>query len=102
MHYAVRREHPGHLEVLQFILDKGPQINQIMYENCRQIYELQKAFGIGTPLHEAAELGKLDIVTALLANGADPAVKDPRGETALDRAERNNRTAVMECLCRLG
>lgn len=99
----MRREHPDYLEVLQFILDKGPHhINRVMYENCRQSYELQKAFGIGTPLHEAAGVGKLDIVVALLARGADPAVKDPRGETAFDRAERNNRTVVMECLRRLG
>lgn len=99
LHYAVRREHPDYLEVLQLILDKGcPQINQVMCENCRQSYELQKAFGMGTPLHEAAALGKLDVVTVLLAKGADPAIEDPRGETALDRAERSNRTVVVECL----
>lgn len=70
-----------------------------MYENRFQSHELQKAFGIST-LHEAAKLGKLDQVRALLANGADQAAKDARGETALDRAERNNRTTVMECLRR--
>lgn len=98
LHYAVRRDQPDYLEVLQFILDKNPHVNQIMYENHPQSYELQKAFGIATPLHEAAEMGKLDVVNALLAKGADRTVKDARGETALDRAERNHRTAVMDCL----
>lgn len=98
LHYAVRREKPEYLETLEFILDKGPHVNQIMYKNCRQSYELQKAFGIGSPLHEAAEMGKLDAVSALLNKGADPAVKDTRGETPLDRAEHNNRTAVVVSL----
>ena len=47
-------------------------------------------------------MGKLDIVDAFLARGADPTVKDPRGETAFDRAERNNRTVVMERFRGLG
>ena len=57
-----------------------------MYESCFQSYGLQKAFEVGTPLHEAAKLGKLNVVSILLANGAGRAVKDARGETALDRA----------------
>lgn len=100
LHYAIRRDQPDHLEVLQFILDKNPDVNRVMYKNCPQSYEPQKAFGIGTPLHEAAEMGKLDVVSILLANEADRAVKDARGETTLDRAERSNRTAVLEYLRR--
>lgn len=37
-----------------------------------------------------------------LARGADPTVKDPRGETAFDGAERVNRTVVIERLRGLG
>lgn len=61
-------------------------------------YEMQKAFGIGTPLHEAAGLGKLDVVDVLLARGADPNVRDVTGELAIDRARRNNRMDVVERL----
>lgn len=70
------------MEILQF---------KVMYENCRQSYELQKAFEVGIPLHEAAEMGKLDTRKVLFANGADPAVMGPRRETVLDRAERAGR-----------
>lgn len=68
-----------------------------MHGNFRQSYELQKASGIGTSLHEPAEMGDLDIVPALFAEGTDPSssgFKDRRGETVLDRAERSNRTVV--------
>lgn len=72
-----------------------------MYENCRQNYEPRNAFGFGTPLPGAAEMERLEAVRALLANGADPAVMYPSGDTALDRAERDNRAARIECLCKL-
>lgn len=96
LHYAVSRNQPDHLEVLQFIPNKNSDANHVIYENCFQSYQLQEAFGIGTPLHEAAEMGKLNVMSALLANGADRAVKDPRGETALNMSERNNSAVVME------
>lgn len=102
LHYAIRRVRADYLEVLVFILDKGPHVNQVMYENRPACYELQKPFGIGTPLHEAADMGRLDVVDVLLARGADPNIKDARGELAIERAERNNKVAVVERLRSLG
>lgn len=98
LHYAVRRSIADYLEVLGFILDKRPSINQVMFENHPTSYQLQKPFGIGTPLHEAVELGKVDVVDALLARGADPAVRDARGESAIEKAERNGMSAIVDRL----
>lgn len=47
----------------------------------------QNEFGC-TPLHLAAHFGKEEILNILLKFGADPFVKDERGETALDKAAK--------------
>ena len=43
--------------------------------------------GLGTPLHKADELGKMDVVIYLISEGADLDVKDTNGRTALDYAQ---------------
>ncbi|KZF22306.1 ankyrin [Xylona heveae TC161] len=98
LHYAVRRDLKDCIDVLAFVLDRGAPINQIMYENSPASYELQKPFGIGTPLHEAARLGKLDVVDLLLARGADPTRRDVRRQLPVDIAECYNNNEVAERL----
>lgn len=98
LHYAVRRNSSDRLEVLQFIIDKGPRINNVMYQNRLDCYDQLKYFGIGTPLHEAAEEGKLDMVKLLLARGADPLITDARGKLAIERARSAGQSAVVEQL----
>ncbi|RMJ21689.1 Ankyrin repeat protein [Aspergillus sp. HF37] len=100
LHYAVARDEPDYLEVLDFLLNKGlsAHINRVMFTNDRISYEWQKAFGIGTPLHHAADDGKLDLVDALISWGADPSVKDERGKLAIDRSRWNERMEVVERL----
>ncbi|KAJ5503923.1 hypothetical protein N7463_006797 [Penicillium fimorum] len=60
-----------------------------MFENHLTAYDLQKPFGIGTPFREVVGLGKVDVIETLLARGADPAVQDIKGESAIDKAECN-------------
>lgn len=55
-------------------------------------------FGLGTPLHEAAEQGKLDVVQKLLGLGAHPLIKDSCGKIPLQRAQRARRDAVVAYL----
>jgi ankyrin repeat protein len=69
-----------------------------MYQNHLHSYFYHRAFGIGTPLHNAAELGKLDLVDFLLGRGADPLIPDARGMLAVERAEQNGHTDVVERL----
>ncbi|KAK2809798.1 hypothetical protein FQN50_003438 [Emmonsiellopsis sp. PD_5] len=102
LHFAIGRTEPDYMEILQFILDKGPPLNRIMYENCPGSYAMMDAMGIGTPLHSAVHNGKLEAVDFLLAHGADPTVRDPRGLTPLDWAEWGNKTAIIERLRNLG
>lgn len=97
-HYAVRRNERDQLEVLENILDKGPPINHAMYQTRLQNYYHLRAVGIGTPLHEAADPAKLDMVRVLVARGADLLIKDARGMLAVERAEYDGHTAVIEYL----
>jgi len=98
VHYAVRRNMPDCLKVLKFLISRGASINHVMYYDCPHCYHRQSAFGLGTPLHEAADEGKLDVVKFLLERGADPLVKDSRGRLAIERAEHKAHTVVVEHL----
>jgi len=51
-----------------------------------------------TPLMRAAFNSHDEIVKLLLAKGADPKLKEKKGKTALDLAEENKCTAVVEIL----
>ncbi|EME87026.1 uncharacterized protein MYCFIDRAFT_77191 [Pseudocercospora fijiensis CIRAD86] len=100
LHYAARRDMQDQDEVVQLILDKKPPINNVMYQGL-ECYFLQRAFGLGTPLHEAVERGKLDIARILLDYGANPLIRDSLGKTARDRAmklQTEVRDAMIELL----
>ncbi|KAK1087305.1 hypothetical protein LTR33_001125 [Friedmanniomyces endolithicus] len=98
LHYAVRRDLPDQADVLDFILSKQPQINHVMYQEHPQSYFSQRMFGLGTPLHEAAEQGKLDVVRKLLESGTHPLIRDSCGRIPLQRAERTGRDLVVAYL----
>ncbi|EXJ77008.1 hypothetical protein A1O3_10165 [Capronia epimyces CBS 606.96] len=86
VHCAVRRDQPDTLQVLAYLLNKGASINAVMYQNRPDSYQLQQAFGLGTPLHKAAQRGKLEVPRFLLENGADLNVVDSLGQTVIQRA----------------
>ncbi|KAK1092068.1 hypothetical protein LTR48_005077 [Friedmanniomyces endolithicus] len=98
LHYAVRRDLPDQADVLDFILSKQPQINHVMYQEHPQSYFSQRMFGLGIPLHEAAEQGKLDVVRKLLESGTHPLIRDSCGRIPLQRAERTGRDLVVAYL----
>jgi ankyrin repeat protein len=55
---------------------------------------------VQTPLHIAAAMGKMKAVEALVALGADLTIKDSKGRTPLDAAERVGLTDVVAFLRR--
>ncbi len=69
-----------------------------MYQDPLDCYDQLKYFGLCTPLLAAAEEGKSDIVELLLAEGADPLVRDAKGDLAIDRARRAGQSAVVKQL----
>ncbi len=68
-----------------FLLDHGVQVNATGIDSM-------------TPLMIAAQYGKTDVVRALLAHGADPALRDKRNWTALDWASRMGQDDVVALL----
>lgn len=54
--------------------------------------------GLSTPLHKAAELGKVDVVRYLISQGADTSIKDVTGRTALDCAAIAHHSEIVELL----
>ncbi|WPH01299.1 Hypothetical protein R9X50_00413800 [Acrodontium crateriforme] len=98
LHYAVRRAFDDYIEVMHFILSQGAPVNNIMYQDRLDSYNLQQAFGLGTPLHDAARLGKLEAARVLLDHGADATIKDSLGFTPLQTAEENQHEVFADFL----
>lgn len=98
LHYAAMRESADRLEVLNFVLEKGLPINNIMYQDCLEDYYRNMYSGIGTPLHHAAGKGFLNTVKFLVDKGACPLIKDPTGKLALHWAEHRGHMAVVKFL----
>ncbi|RYN85192.1 hypothetical protein AA0119_g13316 [Alternaria tenuissima] len=98
LHHAVLRKTSDALKVVRKIVEKGAPVNEIKYETQRKTYIERKPFGLGTPLHRAAEFGKKDIVEYLLEKGADPLKLDTKGQTPRYWAEKEGFTDVARVL----
>jgi ankyrin repeat protein len=93
LQWAVIRNEPNALDVVRQVVEKGAPIDEIKYANDLKSYNQRKPFGLGTPLHRAAEDGKVDIVKYLLEMGADPLKLDSKGRTPRFWAEKNGGAA---------
>lgn len=98
LQHAVLRETPDALDVVRQLVEQGAPINEVKYEKEPAVHWERKPFGLGTPLHRAAELGKLDIVKYLLEHGADPLKLDSKGKTPRFWAEKRNYSEVAGIL----
>ncbi|KZF20271.1 ankyrin [Xylona heveae TC161] len=86
------------LPVIDYLLSKGANVDGIKYQNDAKTFFQHQAFGLGTPLHVAAEVGNLTAVEHLLIRGADPNVKNTRGQLAYERAEYFGHLAIVKVL----
>lgn len=98
LNYAAWRELDDRVDVVMFLLAKGASINNSMYQNRLDCYRQREALALGTALHDAAAIGSIDVVKTLVDAGAELRIKDSRGETPLQRAERNNHFDVIQYL----
>lgn len=81
------------------LLDKGCDINTIQYHNHEVSYRHWNHFmALGTPLHTAAENGRVDIVKFLLDNCADPKLRDTKGFLPIDNAKNKNHPEIVNLL----
>jgi ankyrin repeat protein len=72
--------------MVKFLLDHGAEIDARDRESN------------ATALSYAASLGRVEVVELLLARGADPTLKNVRGQTPLDVADENNQKDAGELL----
>lgn len=101
LHHAVRREAPDCAQVVEYILGQGADVNEVMYQHDIKSYLQLEAFGLGTPLHEAAKLGKLDVIELLGQYHANPLVEDSLGMTPMQVAEAMNHSDACDLLQKL-
>lgn len=96
--YAVSRELSDHLQVLNYLLEKGAasDLNKLMfYDRLEPARQADWVVGRGTPLHAAAKNGDLDAAKLFVAWGADPSIRDSKGRLAIHEAQKQldlNRT----------
>ena len=86
LHFAVARQAPGRLAVVEWLLANGAHVNARMYENDRPSWIENRPLGMGTPLHKAVEMNDEMTVRLLLSYNADRHVLDSVGRTAYDIA----------------
>ncbi|PPJ61258.1 hypothetical protein CBER1_11898 [Cercospora berteroae] len=98
LHYAVWRKQTDRLAVMKYLVQQGAEVNQMMYYNDRESFVQREPFGIGTPLHDAAAAGDLEVINLLLGCGADVLARDTRGRLAYERAQANGNTIAARLL----
>jgi ankyrin repeat protein len=76
----------GQTDVVKLLLERGAAVNA-----------REKRNGLSSLSH-AVGRGEKELVSVLLAHGADPLLKDADGRTALERAEANGASEIVALL----
>lgn len=82
LHYACTN---GHLQVAEFLLDKGAQVNALSDSDT-------------TPLMMAVRTGNIQLVRLLLDRGADLQIRNHQGFSAIDVADLFNQEEISKGL----
>jgi len=98
LHAAAKRVHDDRVEVLNFILSKGADVNEVEFQRYSRSYAFQKWMWLGTPLHYATDHSYIDVARRLLEHGANPLIRDSKGQTVLERAKRLGQVQMYEML----
>ena len=97
LHLAACRSLPDCANVLQFLLERGAEINRVKYCDNDYCFRWYEPFGLGTPLHDAAASGNEPAVRYLIDQGANPLIRDTRGSlpSEVARNTRHETTAQL-------
>ncbi|MCK4635772.1 MAG: ankyrin repeat domain-containing protein [Candidatus Moranbacteria bacterium] len=85
----------GNEEYVRLFLENGADVNQIL---SRKFSEDDEPSQDVTPLIFATRENNLNVVKLLIEAGADKSLKDSNDKTALDYAEKQNNSELMEIL----
>ena len=88
LHWAVERSGSDTCEVITLLLDEGAPLDHLRFGGSEPEWSVYGKDGLGTALHRAVALNKVDIVALLLKHGADPGVRDTNGNTAEQVAKK--------------
>lgn len=91
---------PGRLYILGLLIQRGAPVNAVdeddsQYPPLIGVFEVQE---LGAPLHRAVDEGRVAIAAALLAHGADKAVRDSKGRTPVELAKELGRAEMVALL----
>lgn len=98
LHYAIWRDRDDCFAIVKYLLEKGAPVNAVMYSNEPNSFLQREAFGLGSPLHDAAATGDLNVLRLLVDRGADVRLRDTRGHLPYERAQANNHELAAQFL----
>ncbi|KAJ8114970.1 hypothetical protein OPT61_g3272 [Boeremia exigua] len=85
VHHAVERR-TDTVAVLDMLVAKGARLDELQYAKDSQSWDHESFKGLGTPLHVATQLGKIEVVSYLLNKQVNRDIRDSRNHTASDIA----------------
>jgi ankyrin repeat protein len=88
----------GNLELTKLLLDAGASVHERLFEEDHSRRPRPPPSAGNTPLHWAAETGRLDLAKLLLENGADVNAKNQASQTPLHFAARANQIELAKFL----
>ena len=98
LHFAMGRTLLDQLAVIDTLISFGVSLDARMFENDPSSWLENHAFGMGTPLHKAAQLGNADAAAYLLWRGANCGMLDSAGRTAVDIAKEKHHYEIAELI----
>ncbi len=92
----------GNLELTKLLLDAGASVHERLFEENHSILLKPPTSAGNTPLHWAAETGRLDLAKLLLEYRADVNAKNQASQTPLYFAARANQIELARFLSARG
>lgn len=99
LHYAMDRTSLDQLAVIDMLISFGVPLDARKFgDEPGSWLGKNRALGMGTALHKAAELGNADATAYLLWRGANCGMLDSLGRTALDIAEEQHHHEIADMI----